>query len=67
LNWNKDSFIFTVDGKIINEILIPDGGFTELGGFSSDIYKNGNKDAPFDSRVRKDVLRMEYSDIVQKN
>lgn len=55
LIWNEDGIAFRVDGEDLGAVYPPEGGFWELGGFSSgdNPWEDGSKMAPFDEKVRK--------------
>ena len=55
VEWTPEKFIFALDGNSIGEVVVPEGGFWELGQFESDYgegmvnpWKEYAKNAPFD-------------------
>jgi hypothetical protein len=65
LDWTADYINFTVDGKLIGSRGVPAGGFWSLGGFdmiegAQNIWKDGKPMAPFDKKVIKGIIILEY-------
>lgn len=53
LEWTPEKLVFRVDDQLVNEIVPPNGGFWELGGFGKNNGREnpwalGSKMAPFD-------------------